>query len=227
MPPLDENVPLDQLEAGNVTPPNDELPPGDDEVPPNDELPPGDDEVPPQPRSRAEARIHKLANERAEALARAKMMEEQAEFYRRQAEEAARQRQTPPVEEEYVDPQVKWQRETEARVNQALFIAEDKNDKASYLLAKATSALHGKYEQRVEEELQRIRRSGGNATREGVLSYLVGRDVMANQGKPTRSSKQAAERVVTARSAPAGTRSNVSPQPAGKTAEDRLKDVIL
>jgi hypothetical protein len=229
--PLDENVPLDQLEEGEpndepLDEPNDE--PNDEPLDePNDEpLDEPNDEPAPQPASRGETRMQRLANERAEAKAEAKLAKEQAEFYRRQVEQFSQQRQQP-QEPEYVDPDEKWRRDTESKVNQALFSANDLNDKAAYAMQKVTNPQYAKYEARVEAELQSIRQKGGNATREGVLAFLVGKDVLANNGKPTRASKQASERVAAARSAPVGNKSNVAPARGEKTAADRLNGIIL
>ena len=136
---------------------------------------------PAAPKSRAEARIQKLANERAEAQAALRAAQEQAEFFRRQAELAAQGRQQPP-EPEYVDPEEKWRRDMQSTVNQALFSANDTKDQAAYMMKAAANPLYAQYEARVEAQLAKVRAQGGNATREGVLKYLVGEDAVANHG---------------------------------------------
>ncbi len=180
------------------------------------------------PRNRAEIRMQKLANERAEARAKAQIAQEQAEFYRKQLEQAqAYQRQPQPPVDEFVDPEEKWRRDVEARTNQALAAANDLNDRAAYNLRAAANPMYAKYADRVEAELNRIRSQGGNAPREEVLKYVVGQDALASQGKPTKSAQRAQAAAAAARGATPGMRSNVSQERAPSTAAERLKGVTL
>lgn len=179
----------------------------------------------PQQRNRREERIQKLANERAEAMAKAQLAQEQAEFYRRQLE----QRQQPQREEEFIDPEEKWRRDVEAKTNQALAMANDLNDKASYNLQASKNPLYSRYVDRVEAELQKVRAGGGNASREAILAYVVGQDTLANQGKPTKTAQRVQQQNTAARGSTPGMRSNVQ-QPsrsASKSLEDRLDGVLL
>jgi hypothetical protein len=220
----EENLVEAELEIPTEQPPEDELPP-DDELPPEDELPP-DDEPVEKPLTRGEQRHQKLANEAAEARAEAKALREQAEFYRKQAEEATRQRQAP-SEDVYIDPDEKWRRDTESKVNQALFSAHDLNDKAAYAMQAVKNPLYTKYEAKVDAELQSIRAKGGNATREGILDYLIGKDIRTNHGKPTKTAAAAQNRVAAARTTTPGVRSNVTTPKKESTTAERLAGVIL
>lgn len=179
-------------------------------------------EEPVHKMTRSEARFNKLANERAEAQAEAKSLREQAEFYRRQLEAKNK-----PVEDVYVDPDEKWRRETENKVNQALFSANDMNDRATYVAKSGKNPLYDKFSAKVEAELQSIRAKGGNATREGVLSFLVGQDALANAGKQTKTAQKASANVAAARGTTPGMKSNVSQQRSTGSAEERLAGIIL
>lgn len=206
-----EEVPVDEEVV--------EQPADDEEVaePPAE----GEDDEP--KLSRGQQRMQKLANERTEALAEAKVAREQAEFYRQQA--AARQA---PVEPEYVDPDEQWRRSTESRINQALATAEDMKDQAAYMRQAVKNPLYGKYEDRVEAELKSTRARGGNATREGILAYLVGKDALNANGKPTKAAAQAAIRVSAAKTTTPGVKSNVSAQRSNDASlEERLRDIVL
>lgn len=182
----------------------------------------GDDE-PPVRQSRGEARFQKLANERAEALAKAQAAEQQAEFFRRQLE----QRNQPPADDVYVDPDEKWRRDAEAKINQALFSANDLNDKATYQSQAIKNPLYSKFSDKVEAELMKIRAKGGNATREGVLAYIVGQEALSNAGKPTKTAQRATEKVQAARGNTPGMKSNVAQQRSSASLEERLSGQIL
>ena len=180
------------------------------------------------PQSRREARVQKLANERAEALAEAKLAKEQAEFYRRQAEQLAQQRQqTPPADDVYLDPDEKWRRESQAMLQRGLAQSQDMADKAEFALASVKSTLKAKYADRVEAELQKARSAGFNPTREQVYLVLLGRDVDANHGKPTPAAQAAKKRVDAAKTTTPGARSNVAAPRGDKSLEERLSGMIL
>lgn len=188
---------------------------------------PADDE-PPAPRNRAQERIQKLANERAEAQAAAKLAQEQAEFYRRQAEQLAQQRQTPPAEQEYVDPDEKWRRETQAAMQRGLAQTQDLADKANFALAAVKNPLQAKYVDKVEAEVQKLRAQGNySATREGVFLYLLGQDTAANYGKKTPAAAAAEKRVAAAKRSPAPSGSNVAAPRNDRSLEERLSGQIL
>lgn len=197
----------------------------------------GDDEGGEQhAESRAQTRHQRLANERKQereariqAEAEAKLHREQAEFYRRQAEQLAQQqRSAPPADEPYMDPDEKWRRETQAAMQRGLAQTQDLADKANFALAAVKNPLQAKYVDKVEAEVQKLRAQGNySATREGVFLYLLGQDTAANYGKKTPAAAAAEKRVAAAKTKPAPSGSNVQAPRGGKSAEDRLQGVIL
>ena len=179
------------------------------------------------PASRGQARIQKLANERAEALAEARAAKEQADFYKRQAEQLQQQHRPSQQDDVYRDPDEVWRQQTEAKLNQSLFAAQDMQDKAAYDRQAARNPLYSKYEDRVEEKIREARSKGQNPTREGVLFYLIGEDAAKNQGKTTPAAKQAQQRVQAAKAKPVNAGSNVTSPRGEKSLEERLSGMIL
>ncbi len=181
-------------------------------------------------RDRRAERVQQLANRTAEAEAQAKMLKEQAEFYRQQLEQSQRQFQQPQQQqvEEYLDPDEQWRRNMEAQSQQMFAQIADMNDRTLYNSKAAVSPMHAKYADRVEAELSKLRAQRQNATREGILAYLIGQDAIAAQGKPTKSAQRAAAAAAAARGATPGIRSNVQQtERAPSTAAERLKGVQL
>ncbi len=185
--------------------------------------------------SRAQTRHQRLANERKQereariqAEAEAKLHREQAEFYRRQAEQLSQRQQTPPAEEPFMDPDEKWRRETQAAMQRGLAQQADLADQAKFALGAVKNPLQAKYVDKVEAEVQKLRAQGNyGATREGVFLYLLGQDTAANYGKKTPAAAAAEKRVAAAKTKPAPSGSNVQAPRGGKSAEDRLQGIIL
>ena len=234
---------MDQLIAGGIGQNELEETPEQAAAPEQDEMgaiqddleepigePEGHSEDPARQRDRRAERMQQLANRTAEAEAKAKMLEEQAAFFRQQLEQSQRQFQQPqqPQVDEYLDPDEKWRRDMEVRSNQMYAQMADMNDRTIYASKAAASPVHAKYADRVEAELSKLRAQGQNATREGILAYLIGQDAIAAQGKPTKSSQRAAAAAAAARGATPGIRSNVQQtERAPSTAAERLKGVQL
>ena len=192
----------------------------------------GDEGVQP---TRGQSRQQRLANERnqerearIQAEAEAKLHREQAEFYRRQAEAAQQQRQTPPAEQVYEDPDEKWRRETQATMNRGLQMQADLADKANFTLAAVKDPLKAKLMDKVEAEVQKLRLQGNmQVTREGLFHYLLGVETAANYGKKTPTAAAAEQRVARAKTTPAPSRSNVARPAGGQSLEARLLDQAL
>ena len=169
--------------------------------------------------SRAESRIQKLANERAEAIARAESAEREREFYRQQVQP-----------QEDLDPDEKWRRQTEIAVKQALAQASDNNDRGLFLSKMSQNPVYQKYASKVEEELTQARKSGFSPTREQVLVVLLGRQALESQSKVPKQKQQAADRVRDSRGASPGVKTNVnvsSSKSEREQREARLKDMPL
>lgn len=145
----------------------------------------------------------------AEKQARAQA-EQRAEAHQRELNELRGQQrpaQTPDqrlYEQEQArlaDPKVteleRWQIEANRKLRlntqssqAALMQAHDIADRTAFRQLEVTKpALFKRYEKRVEEELAKMRKAGGNTTREGIMRYLIGTDAM--DGKLTAKKKAA------------------------------------
>lgn len=189
--------------------PEDDTPEADDEDD-TPEVPEDDDEPAPEPRiSRAQKAII-TARERAQTAER-ELAEARAEL--------AVSRRTPAQPAQPTQDQLIWQQEEEtlrnpeatdwqkyainanrnARAAQvasqsALQRAEDMADKTAFAAIAATKPkLYAAYKDRVEEELTMARSKGHNPSRENILQFMVGKDMLAGKvkavdTKPAKSS---------------------------------------
>lgn len=74
----------------------------------------------------------------------------------------------------------------------ALFQAQDISDKTSFRQLEVTKpALFKRYATRVEEELGKMRKTGGNAPREAILRFLIGNDAMEGKLAPKKKASAA------------------------------------
>lgn len=195
-----------------------------------------EDESAEQQPTRGQNRVQRLANERAQerearlqAEAEAKLHRDQAEFYRRQAEQLAQQRSAAPAAEPaYVDPDEQWRREMQAQVQRGLAQQADLADRAEFALSATKSPLRSKYIDQVEMELQKARAAGNHSvSREAIYLHLLGQDTEKNFGKKTPAAREAEQRIAAAKGKPVRTQSNVQATRGGKTSEERLRDVLL
>lgn len=178
-----------------------------------------------KPLSKSEQRFQKLANERADARARAEMAEKQAEFYRNQAETLQRERQKP--EEEELDPDEKWRRDANARIQRTEFMAADMADKAAFLTKYSKNPEVLALVDEVETMLAKARAAGNNAPRENALKFLMGEKALERLSKAPAVKRLAAERVKAAQGTPLGAKSNVASSKSEPSLYDRLKDQSL
>jgi hypothetical protein len=67
----------------------------------------------------------------------------------------------------------------------ALMRAEDLSDQTSFrsICMSDTTGMAKRYETRVEQELARVRSNGGNAAREAIYTYLLGKDMREGKFK--------------------------------------------
>lgn len=132
---------------------------------------------------------------------------------------------TPPVDTEFqreeerlraadVTDQERWQiqsnrvlRDNQRLSQQALFQAQDLNDRTMFE-AKVTADPHrARYRDRVEAALQEERRQGRNASREAIYYHMLGKDIAEGKLKPKAKAKTGASEVPRGKSP--GVRSNV------------------
>lgn len=216
---------------------DDETPdPEDDDAP---EVPEDEDEPVPEPRiSRAQATIIK-ARERAQTAER-ELAEARAEL--------AVSRRTPAQPAQPTQDQLIWQQEEEtlrnpeatdwqkyainanrnARAAQAasqtaLQRAEDMADKTAFAaIATTKPKLYAAYKDRVEEELATARKNGHNPSRENILQFMVGKDMLAGKVKAvdTKPAKSAA-------AARTNVRSDVSSSGGGRLSDHEKREKRL
>lgn len=106
----------------------------------------------------------------------------------------------------------------------ALAQAYDVSDRAAFRSLEAKKpALFKRYEKEVEEQLVKVRQSGGHATREDILKYLVGRDAMDDKFARKKSAAKTEEKTTVARGKLPGARSDVSGKTTMNEREKRAK----
>lgn len=252
------NLPgVDQLEpdAEDVLDPVDDEEPEGDEPDESEEPQEGEPEElaagdrrqePERPPSRAQRRIASLHDKstRAEkALQDAnRRIDELLSLQRQQQQplttqvESAAQRETRRAS---LTPEERIQedlRDTERRVTQQFQTLQgatwDQNDRTFYETKASIDPLFKKWQPRVEQELQTLRKNGQGAPREAILYYLLGKAMAEGRSsKGNRQRKTDAERRVKSNTTRPGAspRGDVQPAPrrGGRSLEDRLSDVPL
>lgn len=178
-------------------------------------------------KSRKEARLQKLANERAAEREQRLLAEQRAQLLEQQLQEFRRSQQKPPQEEENLDPLEKWQRDANRTLMQVQFRQADLEDRSKFIEQVSKNSAEAAYIERVESELQKARQAGSNPSRESVLIYLMGVDARKKMSEVPVIKREAAARVKTAAGKPLGTKSNVAPSKSESTEYDRLKDIPL
>ena len=214
----------------------DEADPEDDETP---EVPEDDDEPAPEPRiSRAQKAII-TARERAQTAER--------ELAQARAELAV-SRRAPAQPAQPTQDQLIWQQEEEtlrnpeatdwqkyainanrnARAAQAasqtaLQRAEDMADKTAFAALAATKPkLYTAYKDRVEDKLKEARAAGANPSRENILRFMVGEDML--NGKLKSVDTKAAKPAAASR---ANVRSDVSSSGGGRLSDHEKREKRL
>lgn len=184
-------------------------------------------------KSRKEARLQKLANERnTEREARIRAEAERDALLKFKSatpapdnSEALRARNEKLA---LMDPQERalfLQNESIDQMKQHLLLselrAEDRADKAIFESKAVVDPRYSRHKAEVESELVALRSKGINATREQVLAQIIGRKLLSE--KPRKDvRKDAAKRVASAKGQPIGARSG-SVASAGKG--DSLSDI--
>jgi len=239
-PAVDAPQPELELEfdaAGGDDPPA----PGDDTPPDEDAPPPDDADFDPAKQLEAERRARREAEEKAGRYER-EMTEIRARAPHQpvpSADDDQRRREDAILNDPKATELEKWTIQTNRalRANmtasqRALAEAQDTSDRTAFRQICATNPVAKKYEARVEEELAKARARGQNASREAILRYMLGNDML--EGKFTR--KKAAAASANSAGAPRGgrlngARSDVSGRGAPMTDHEkrraRLNDVQI
>ena len=100
---------------------------------------------------------------------------------------------------------------------------QEQTDRAQFQAKAATNPMVGKYLDRVEAELQKLRAVGQNAPRETLLAYLIGQDMLSKT--PTAAAKQraaSASRVKSAQGSPPNSRGNAR---VGRSDGDSIEEL--
>jgi len=167
-------------------------------------------------------------------------LERELEDFRRQgstrqtAEDEARERERVALmspEERTAHEVGKVKSELRGEMQQTRFLLADQADKTSFEARAQSDPLRKKYQDRVERELQAMRKNGMNVERNRLFRYLVGEDVDNKRGEAATKQRRKTETVrqrETVRQ-PGGGRSDrpAARGKAPKTPAERLKDVTF
>ena len=195
-------------------------------------------------KGRASARIQTLAAERKAERERADKAEREMSYLKAQMEAVQRQIHTGSIQKDAVaeaellaqmDPIQRVQYEADKKIDdlksefQRLQLSStDNQDKATFLSKAQLDPVRAKYADKVEQTLSEMRAKGLNAPRDDLYYYLLGKamaEQKANGKSPER--KAAQTRVETTQGRSSSIRSDAIGGGRGKTAEERLTDVIL
>ena len=179
-----------------------------------------EDEEEIKPLTRGQQRIQALANEK-------KLAEQRAEMLARQLEMERQQRNQPRQEEENLTDLEKWQRQADQTIRQVQFQNLDMQDRSNFLMQVSKNPAEAAYIDRVEQTLAEARTNGFNPKREDVLIRLMGIDARSKMKQAPAIKKEAAQRVTAAKGKPLANKSNVVATKNETTEFDRLKDIIL
>lgn len=254
--PADEDLELEtELEDETTEEPTDDEESADDESPETGEDDESDEEESdagaddkeneeevapkPEPRvSRSQKRIRDLATENRTLREDRERERQEAQAARQAAERnsrAAQERQaykswyeglTP--EQQYFEDQRQAVLQQNSRIAQMEFRTADGEDKANFRLLLADNPKFKKYEPEVERLLDQVRSEGVNATRDIILTQVLGMAVRTEGKKPV-TPKQAERRLkgqTVKPSKPGGD----TPNPRGRRGDDlesRLKGVTF
>lgn len=202
----------------------------DEDVAPEDEDEPEEDEPevelpvdkPAKKAAKSENRFQRLANENRELRESTRRSTEELEQLRRaqaqrqkQADEQARYTEwyngLNAEEKWFEDRRVEIVRQN-ARINNLEFETADRNDKADFRQTLADNPNWRKYEAQVEEMLKQVRATGVNATRDIILTQILGQ-AMRQVKKAPVNKKAAQQRVRSERTRPSS--------PGGDTPRER------
>jgi len=241
----DDDLSLDDP-VGEGDPPEDEQDNPDDAEFEADETPvepPPAPQVARTPASEKFSRLRSRAQESERDRDRERQRADDAERRLRQIEMQMRpppQQETPEQERARLEMMTSDER-ADYRVNKALsrfqedqqvraFQTQEQIDRQSFENECRSSPLAKRFSREVEDELTKIRASGGNVPRAAVLRYVVGRALIDKEERTREKRTTTAQtRESRARTRPTNSRGDVQTQRGnrGKSLEDRLDGVPI
>jgi hypothetical protein len=189
---------------------------------PADDLP---DDPPVRQTSRRDDSAERLARLEAEVERRGRLAAE-ARLSSQPTVDPEHQREEERLRNPDTSEMERWQiqanrtlRDTQRQAQQAMFQAQDMSDRTRFESKIASEPRRAKYTERVEEEVQKARSRGQQASREDVYYWMLGKDIAEGKlkAKPKTSSAPAVNRGKTA-----GVRSDV-PARSGRSDKDKLR----
>jgi len=173
----------------------------------------------------------KTANRRIDELLKARQQPVSQQQPTESAEQRA-QRRSSLTPEERVHEDL---RDSETRLTQQIrgmqLSTWDQNDRALYQTKAVNDPRYKRMEAKVEAEFQRLRQEGGGASREAILKYMIGEDILSRPAGSSKQRTEAAKRVAASSSRPSQSRGDTNvgkrERSGGKTLEERLSDVPL
>ena len=141
--------------------------------------------------ARSSGRVQRLAEDR-------KRLSEELAMARREADELRRrvpvQQEDPRVEQErlaLMSPEDRMQytldkalRANERQTQQMLFQMQQQNDRAAFELKAKDDPVYKRFSDEVEREYQKVISQGRYASRDDILTYLVGKRALEKRGQP-------------------------------------------
>jgi hypothetical protein len=205
-----------------------------------------DNGEPQRTQSRANTRIRTLSIREKEAAGRAEKAEKEVSDLRRQMEEVQRSlhagnavrdsqaeqellAQMDPVQRVAYEADKKFNA-LNAEMNRVKLSALDSTDRADFLSKAQNDPVRSRLAEQVEKNLADMRSKGINAPREDIYAYLLGKDFIAQKNKSggKNPDKQAAKaRINETQGRSSSVRGDTSSGRKGKSAEDRLADILL
>jgi hypothetical protein len=172
----------------------------------------------------------KLIADRAKALAELEFYRQQQQQvqnnFERQAEEERLSLLSP--EEKRIYELNKHTKMLEHRLNLMEMRRADDVDRAAFHAKAAHDPAYAKYADKVEQMYQEGLQRGVNASREDLHSYILGQELKKDMAAKMNKKKEvASKRVASVTSKPVTGKSDVSGTKTGKSAEDRLRGVLI
>ncbi len=197
-----------------------------------------------KPVGRAQERIRRQAEEiKAERAEKEKLIAERAQLLAerdiiRQQQYAAQSAEQRRAEEQrlaLLAPEERAQYESnkkindlEYRLNQLTMQREDDKDRAVFHAKAAHDETYGKYVDQVENMYQEGLARGVRASREDLLAYQLGKELLKNKdSKAAEKRKETKKRIESVTTTAANAKGDVSGTKKGKSEEDRLLGVLI
>ncbi len=181
-------------------------------------------------RNAERAEREKLITERATALAQLEFVRQQQQQFQSNEQRVAEEKRL-----SLLDPQERaiYQANQKAaalefRLNQMEVSQADYRDKAEFQAKAAYDETYSKYADQVEHMYQEGLARGVRASREDLLAYQVGKELLKDKNSKANDKKKAAgKRIDSVTSKPANARGDVAGTKKGKSEEDRLRGVLI